>query len=92
MYAPRVARVVYRSINPRRFTHFIGVLIRVEEEPGIDGLPRQRENVERPMNDVIPVPGDVQAAQLVVAARLILNCKVSLSYRQVDLESEQVDA
>lgn len=71
MYALCVVRGV--SIDLRPFTHFNRVLIRVEDESGIDDFPWQWENVERPVNEMVPVPGDVQATQLVVTARLVLD-------------------
>lgn len=47
--------------------------MRVENESGIDDLTRQRENVQWSMNEVVPIPGDIQAAQLVIAARLVFD-------------------
>lgn len=55
------------------FTYIQGILICVEDESGVDDLARQREYIEGSMNEVVPAPGDIQAAQLIVAARLILD-------------------
>lgn len=60
-------------------TYIQGILIRIEDEPGVDDLSGQRENVEGSMDQVVPAPGDVQAAQLFVASRLVLDWKIIIS-------------
>lgn len=52
---------------------FIGILFRVQDKLRVDNVARQREDIERPVNQMVPVPGDVQAADLAVAAGLVLN-------------------
>lgn len=56
-------------------TYVQGILICIEDESGIDDVSRQWENVEGPVNKMVPAPGDVQAAQFVIAARLVLDYK-----------------
>lgn len=53
---------------------FAGVVFRVQNELGVDHVARQREDVERPMDEVVPLPGDVQAADFAITARLVFNC------------------
>lgn len=55
------------------YTHFGGVFLRVQDEPCINDFPRQRKHIQWPVDEVIPAPGYVQAAQLVVATCLVLD-------------------
>lgn len=51
----------------------IGIVLRVQDELGADHIARQRKDIERSMNEVIPLPGDVQTANFTIAARLVFN-------------------
>ena len=57
-------------LDVRKWTYLVGVVPGVQDELGVDDIPGEWENVERPVDDMVPVPGDVQAAQLVVAPSL----------------------
>lgn len=50
------------------------VLASVEHKLGVDDFSRQREHVEGSVDEVVPVPGDVETAELIVAASLSLDC------------------
>lgn len=52
---------------------FAGIVFRVQKELRVDDVAGQREDVEGPMDEVIPLPRDVEAADLAIAARLVFN-------------------
>lgn len=51
---------------------------RIQDKSGVDDLSGQREHVERPVNEMIPVSGDVQTSQFVVAPRFVFDWKMYL--------------
>lgn len=51
------------------------VLPRVQPELGINHLPRQRKDVERPEDEVIPMSSQFETSDFVVTSRLVLNCQ-----------------
>lgn len=50
------------------------VLLRVQDEPGVDHTPGQWEYVERSEDQMVPFFGDVQTAQLTVATGHVFIC------------------
>lgn len=49
------------------------VLASVEHELGVDDFSGQWEDIERSVDEMVPVSGDVEAADLIVAASLSLD-------------------
>lgn len=50
-----------------------GILLGEEQEPRVDDGARQGKHIERPMDEVIPVTGDVEASDLAKATGFIFN-------------------
>lgn len=57
------------------------VVARVQYEPSVDHLARQRKHVERPVDQVVPAPRYVQTAQIVVTPRVVFNCFTQFNKR-----------
>jgi hypothetical protein len=55
------------------------VLFRVENEARVDDIPRQRKDIEGPVNQMIPLARDVQASDFAVTSRLVFNCSEEMS-------------
>lgn len=58
---------------------------RIQDKSGVDDLSGQREHVERPVNEMIPVSGDIQTSQFVVASRFVFDWKMYLFLKQLIL-------
>lgn len=50
----------------------LAILHRVQNEAGVDDVARERKDVEGPVDEMVPVARDVQAADVAEAARLVL--------------------
>lgn len=52
-----------------------GILPSVQNEFGVNDFPRQWEDIEGPVDEVVPVAGHIEAPELIVAPCLVLNWK-----------------
>ena len=53
--------------------YLIGVFSCIEDKSRGYDLPREREHIERPIDQMIPLTGHIQTTDLVVAPCLVLN-------------------
>lgn len=51
-----------------------GILLGEQQEPGVYHCPGQRKYVEWPVDEVVPLAGNVQASYLTKASGLVFNC------------------
>lgn len=64
------------AVGGHNHLRFARVFLRVQQKTGVDHTARERKHVERPMDEMIPVARDVQAANFAKASGFVFVCAV----------------
>lgn len=67
----------------------VGILLGVQDELCVDDVARKWKDVERPMNEMIPIPCYVKTADFAIASCLVLNCYGKHTHKCFALRSRE---